>query len=305
MSTAIATRPANNTLATYDRVTDPIAFSEHLSKSLELLCGAPVGSGTAIGMLMLCEGLTVMEVAQRYHFIQGRPSKRSDAMLAEFRMNWGGDYEVVERSPNRAAIKFTDSRGRVYEREFTLAQLNESRWPWKDWQNHEKGYKDNYGTPKDRETMMFARLVSDSLRFICPELVAGVYTPEEMEDLAPAAAVTAIKATPTIDERIAAAKAAPVEDVIVDASFTVATDPAPAAAEHDPAAPGSIHGRQAERVDQLFTILGMTPEQRESALAKRKASVVRNLSANDAQELIDRLEAKARELNLVGAPAGE
>ena len=42
--------------------------------------------------------------------------------------------------------------------------------------------KDNWSTPIDREAMMWARVVSESLRRVCPEIYAGIYAPEEIED---------------------------------------------------------------------------------------------------------------------------
>ena len=305
------TTTRGNAMAVYDRIQDPIAFAKEIATSMELLCGAPSGAGMAIGMMMLSENLNFAEVGRRYHFIGGRPSMRADAMLAEFRMNFGGDYEIIENSPTRAAIKFTDSKGREYEREFTLEQLNNSRWPWKNWKAEVPEYKDNYGTEEDRQSMLFNRLVSRELRRICPELVAGVYTPEELEDL-PATEKAEKPARKTVAERLAgqeepsARQRRPdtvVIDDAIDAEFTAA---APVDTPADPAAAGSIINRHTVRIAELFDLLRLTEAQRTQILARRNASVIRNLSDNQAVEILDRLEAMAKEKGVLqDTPAGE
>lgn len=318
MASELAVRPGNQqALAIYDKVTDPLTFSKQMGDALCVITGAPLAAGPAIALTMLCEGLTAMEVQRRYHFIQGKPTKKADAMLAEWRMNHGGKHRVIERSAERAAILLIDSDGNEIEAELTMAQANESRWPWNDWKDHSKGYKDNWATPLDKRTMLWARLVSDLLRAVCPEIVAGVYTPEEVMDSEPAGK-PAKPAPPTIEERLAASGGQTVpadttsRDHVVDADFTVvdsqpvdgqaeADDPPP----EDPSAAGSIRRRQGERIEQLFGVLGVPPETRNEILAKRQASVVRNLSSDDAQEIIDRLEAMARDKGLVGSAAGE
>lgn len=290
----LATRPSN-TVATYDKVGDPLAYSEKMGSALESLCGAPVGQGVAIAMTALCEGLTPMQLQRRYHFIAGKPSMRADAMLAEFRMNHGGEYEVIERTPERAAIKFTDRLGNVHECELTLEQLHDSRWPWKKWNvpPEQREYKDNYGTPLDRRNMLWARCVSDSMRFICPEMVAGVYTPEEVGDFGSGDQVVEQPPRPTVDQLLA--NSAANDGDVVDASFTVVPDEVAEQPPIDQSSPGSILERQEQRINELFDLLSVSPENRQAALAKRNAQVVKNLSAEDAQGLIDRMEAKAKE----------
>lgn len=290
----------------YSRIDNPLEFCQMMAKPLEVLCGAPPTSGPAIAMLMLSEGLNAIEVKRRYHFIGGQPSMRADAMLAEFRMNHGGDYEIVSNTPELAEIKFIDAKGRDYTCSFSLQELNESRWPWKDWKNHEAGYKDNYGTPTDRKAMLFNRLVSDSLRRICPELVAGVYTPEEVVDMGPAVKPEEKRPAPSVNDLLQQSQAAnPVDDGdAIDASFVVvdeATDDQPV----DPSSPGTVTNSQHDRIVELFDRLQLSQDKRHEVLAKRQASVVRNLSRDDAAGLVDRLAALAQEKGVEAAPAGE
>jgi len=42
--------------------------------------------------------------------------------------------------------------------------------------------KFNWSTPRKRKQMLWARLVSDVVRAIAPQVVKGIYTPEEVAD---------------------------------------------------------------------------------------------------------------------------
>lgn len=202
---------SSGALAVYQRVDNPIAFATSMAKTFAAMTGVPLEQGEAVALTCLCEGLTPVDYRRRYHTIDGKPTMRADAMLAEFRMNHGGDYEIVERSANRAAINLIDHKQRSYPFEFTWEDCLKSRWPWKSGKgpgaNPETDIKTNYSTPVDRRNMLWARLVSDAIRAVCPELVAGVYTPEEMEDAAGSgsqAAAPAVVARPTVAQIVAA-----------------------------------------------------------------------------------------------------
>ena len=282
------------TAEVYSRVADPLKFAEQMSKSAASLLKAPIEQGMAIAMHSLCEGITLVEMRRRYHWIQGGPSMRADAMLAEFRMNHGGDYEVHESSPTECRITFTDSKGRETAAEVTWEEMKDSRWPWVDWKDHEKGFKDSWATPRDRKTMMFNRLVTETLRQICPELVAGVYTPEELEDAGTVQTIDAQVVAPTVAEIVnqheeKASLPAPVEAEPVEAEPVESVLSQPVAS--DPASPGSVADRQVERIRELFESIPIGQEKQAEILAKRNAQSVRNLSQNQAEELIDRLEA--------------
>jgi hypothetical protein len=110
---------SSGALAVYQRVDNPIAFANEMAKTFAATTGVPLEQGAAVALTCLCEGLTPVDYRRRYHTIDGKPTMRADAMLAEFRMNHGGDYEIVERSATRAAIVLIDQKQRSYPFEFT------------------------------------------------------------------------------------------------------------------------------------------------------------------------------------------
>lgn len=279
---------------------DPIEFCSKFAAAAARMCGAKTEiDGQGINLVCLMEGINYIEFGRRYHMIQGRPSMRSDAMLAEFRTNHGGDFEIIERSAERAAIKFIDKKGRSYPMEFTWAEAQASRWPWNDWQDHDKGLKDSWATPTDRKSMLFARLVSDSLRSICPELVAGIYTPEEMQDAlaidAPARPATTYQVTHVVGD-YQVTKTTPAE---VDAEPTTTTgemvsvdgeiiEPTPTVESM------LITNRQSQRIVDLVAKVAMPQDKYDGMLAKRGVKSLEQLTKEQADEIIERLEAVAQ-----------
>lgn len=309
-TTAIAIRDQQQSLVsqTYGKITDPLAFARELGPAASSIMGAPLDQGPAIALTALCEGYTLVEMRRRYHWIGGRPVMQAAAMLAEFRMNFGGDYEVKTRTAEACEIVFTDAAGRKYETALTWAECEESRWPWKNWQDHSRGLKDNWATKLDRKTMMFARLVSDSLKFICPELAAGVYTPEEMQDVLEAKIVEPTRlASEVIAEQVAAKQSVVAEAdgsdatdaEVIDAPFDVVVDASPDAdivadVVLSPSEPGTVSNKQCDEIANLFESLGVSSDQRQKVLAKRNCQVVRNLSSVQADELIGKMRTQLR-----------
>lgn len=272
-----------NALAIYKKIDQPIAFCEAMAETCAAVTGCSLQQGKAVALTCLCEGITPHEYARTYHNIQGKSAMRADAMLATFRGKYGGSHKIVERSENRAAIVLTNANGDEFTDEFTWVQAQQSRWPWKDHEKHEKGLKDNWSTPTDRKAMLWARLVSDSIRAFAPEVVAGIYTPEELID------------ADVVDSRVAThAPRRTAEEAIAIASVSEIED-APFNAAIDDPAPFATQG-QIDRLNQLREKLNPPQQVWDEALAKRGATTAHGLKKADAQDLIDKLESRARQL---------
>ncbi len=136
------------------------------------------GQGMVIAMTCQMQGITPLEFCETYHIINGKPSMRSDAMLARL-LELGGSYEIIARDADRAAIKasFKGASGT-----FTLSWAEAQLEPFA--KGKDGKVKDNYSTPRRRMQMLWARVVSDAVRTVCPLVNRGSYTPEEVEDFA-------------------------------------------------------------------------------------------------------------------------
>ncbi len=133
------------------------------------------GAGMVIAATCHAQGISLMEFVRTYHIVDGRPSMRSDAMLAEFRKR-GGTCTIVENSVTRAAADFA-FEGQVLHGVFTM---DDARRTGDCLKSDGKTLKANW--EKRPDDMLWARMVSRSVRRLSPEIVAGLYTPEEVQD---------------------------------------------------------------------------------------------------------------------------
>jgi len=165
----------------YDSIQGPgvIRFAEEMGKAIfksHMFGCTNVDQGRVLALECLSQKCTPLTLTRRYHIIGGNLSMKADAMLAEFRQR-GGDHKVIERTPNRACIELKLGRSKAQRFSFTLEEANQEDYTKK---KGGKIWKDNWKTPRRRMQMLWARLVSDSIRVVCPEVVAGSYTPEEL-----------------------------------------------------------------------------------------------------------------------------
>ena len=240
-----------------------------IAKSKLLGCENP-DQGRVLAMACIAKGLDPLSIAQRYDIICGKLAMKSDAMLAEFRAR-GGRHKIVHRKPDMAAIKLS------IDGETETFQLSWEEAQHEDFAKGKDGkVKANYATPRKRMQMLWARVVSDAVRAMCPEVNTGIYTPEENDDLQdePSGVVSPMdEAVP-----VASLSANAPQDEVEDAEFTVNEDKAT--------------GQQIARLSELFTALDVNPAQQLGAIKKRGASDMGNLSAEGASDLISALEAK-------------
>ncbi len=177
----------------------PVTSIEDLKKiGTELSRSKMIGNvNPAQGFVIACichqTGQSFNEYAETYHVVGDRPSMRADTMLANL-LDLGGEYKILERSPDRAAL-WMKYRNAETEMEITAeeiyaepvaykggptAQMEELKKPFE-----KRRLKDKYATPRSRMQMLWARLISDAVRAVCPQANRGQYTPEEVEDFDP------------------------------------------------------------------------------------------------------------------------
>ena len=163
-------------LAVYDRIENPIEAAEklggHFANSNMFGC-SNVSQGTMLALMCMIERKTPTDLLRTFHLIDGKLSMRADAMLAGFR-KLGGDYLwLKDGSDGVAALAMSYKQFKDYVVQYTAADATKA------------GYlpaQGRSGWAKNPDAMLRARVVSKALRMIAPEVVAGTYTPEEVED---------------------------------------------------------------------------------------------------------------------------
>lgn len=313
-------------LTVYDRIENPLAFVEQMAESNAIMIpGCDIKAGRALSMMLLRRGMDAMDFIQRYHFIQGRPTMRADAMLAEFRLNKGGKHKILSRTPDLAEAEFTTAEGEVYTFRLTWEEVQQERYPWAKGCGPGTGkmaptfenLKDNWATPQGRKQMMWARLTSDSLRAIVPELVAGIYTPEEAIDFEENQPAKPPAKKANVDEIIAAAAIEPVAELgpaadmkpapvdvadgnvedVEDAEFNVKEDYPQGLEPHEPGSVQPAQLAQLHKLGQDFYGEAWATKLTE-ALGRRNCSVDKNLSSDQAIALCKAIESFIRERKL-------
>jgi hypothetical protein len=172
-------KQAMEAIQLYDKIQDPIAGIEKLgnffAKSGMFGC-EKVEQGAILAMACWAERKSPLEITKKYHLLDGRLSMKAEAMLAEFKVR-GGKHEIVTRTPDCASIKLTID-GQTHTFALTWEEAQKEPFPY----GKENKLKKNWATPRARMQTMWARVVSDGVRAMAPEIVTGTYTPEEIED---------------------------------------------------------------------------------------------------------------------------
>lgn len=210
----------NQKLALFAGIANPIEAAQQLGEAFASSgmfgCSKPQ-QGTVLAMQCMLAGMSPFELTQTYHIIDGKLSMKADAMLGRF-MAAGGKAIWGTRTAEKVSARFV-YKDNDLEMSVTMQELIASGVALS------KGdqLKDNYR--RHPRQMLTARLISEAVRLLAPEIVAGVYTPEEIGDFAtestppppkPEPKPKPTKAPPTIDASA---------EIIPDAAHPLAVDP--------------------------------------------------------------------------------
>lgn len=127
----------------------------------------------ALMMLAQAEGMHPMIAARDYDLIQGRPSKKAEAMLRDFQRG-GGKVEWHQLDDTKADATFSHPLGGSFRCDWDLARAKKAGLGGKDmWTKYPR-------------QMLRARCVSEGCKTVFPSSTSGMYTPEEAQDFEPA-----------------------------------------------------------------------------------------------------------------------
>lgn len=123
-------------------------------------------------LLAQAEGKHPALVARDYDFIQGRPSKKSEAMLRDFQAS-GGKVEWHELSDKKADATFSHPVGGTVRIDWDMQRAEQAGLSGKDGGMYKK-------YPR---AMLRSRCISEGVRAVYPSATSGMYTPEEGLDI--------------------------------------------------------------------------------------------------------------------------
>jgi len=165
-----------NAIAVPEPTTMPMAFSdmerlaEHVAKS-NLFGMKTKEQALVLMMVSHAEGRHPVLAARDYDVIQGRPAKKSEAMLRDF-LQAGGRVEWHALSDDIADATFTHPQGGSARISWDMDRANKAGMAGKDnWK-------------KFPRQMLRSRTVSEGVRTVFPLATSGLYVPEEVADFA-------------------------------------------------------------------------------------------------------------------------
>jgi hypothetical protein len=125
----------------------------------------------AIMLLAQAEGLHPASAARDYHVIQGRPAMKADAMLSRY-LQSGGKVEWITYTDTKVEGKFTHPQGGSVTVDWTPDRAKQAGLLGKDnWKHYTR-------------QMLRARVISEGVRTTNPGIASGIYTVEEVQDMA-------------------------------------------------------------------------------------------------------------------------
>lgn len=150
----------------------------------------------ALMMLAQAEGLHPMIAARDYDIIQGRPSKKAEAMLRDFHKA-GGRVEWHQLDDTKADATFSHEQGGSYRCVWDMDRAKKAglggKEMWAKWSRQ----------------MLRSRCVSEGCKTVWPSSTSGMYTPEEVRDFEPMRDITPTDKPKRVTSDPLAAQAAP------------------------------------------------------------------------------------------------
>jgi len=171
-----------NEITFYDKIDNPMEAIREVGDML--VSSGMFGcekkeQGYVLAMACMCEKKNPLDIARQYHIVQGKLSKKYEAMIAEFQEQ-GGKITWIKRDATEVEAKFVHPQNGEFQLKITMDELKDSGVAL----GSGGKLKDNYKTyPRQ---MLTARVVSEAMRLIAPNIVCGIYTPEEISDFTPA-----------------------------------------------------------------------------------------------------------------------
>lgn len=264
----------SNAIELYSRMANPIEainqIGDFFAKSGMFGCEKSE-QGKVLAMVCLAEQKSPVEIVRTYHIIDGKLSKKALAALAEFRAKGGRHkwlktgYEPVANEDAREAVGDFTFEGQSIRVGFTVADAKRMGF----------NFKPGSGWSKNPANMLRARVISNALGMLCPEIFAGA--DEELEtDRREAALDLAQVATAPAPSPVQAPP-----PVIVNVQSEVVTSPEPKPAPTTPAPAAAVPQQAAAPV-----AAPAQPTESKEALIGKVEEILANAGGTAAQDAL-------------------
>lgn len=168
MTTDIVVRQPQHTFADLERMAKAVAESG-------LFGTKTVPQALTLMLLAQAEGLHPAIAARDYHIIEGRPSLKADTILARF-LGAGGKVDWHALTADKAEATFTAPGATPLRMDWTIEQAKTAGLV----RNNRDGSPGTW--MKYPRALLRSRLISEGVRTVMPQVIAGIHTPEELTD---------------------------------------------------------------------------------------------------------------------------
>ena len=183
-------------LIAYDRIDDVPAFVRQIGNDIaksKLFGCQSIEQGNVIALECIARKMPPLMIAEKYYLIHGKLSMKAESMLADFRTASKGSHRILKRDADCAEIELITADRQSITFRLTWAEASQEPFVYdgkeaeivaklQQGKSAELTLKPKYATPRSRTQMLWARVVSDAVRCVAPEVVCGSYTPEEVSD---------------------------------------------------------------------------------------------------------------------------
>lgn len=144
-------------------------MAEAMAKS-KLFGVKTVDEALSLMLISQAEGRHPALAARDYDIIQGRPAKKSEAMLRDF-LESGGSVQWEQLDDTAAIATFSHPAGGSVRIDWTIKRAISAGLGGRDmWKKYPR-------------QMLRSRTVSEGIRTVCPMATSGMYVPEEVSDI--------------------------------------------------------------------------------------------------------------------------
>lgn len=302
-----------NELSVYQKVPNLVDLVQFMATAIELSKSMGVSNkfqGQLVALHCIRHDLDPISLGEEFHLIGGRKSMKAEVMLGNL-LDSGYSIGKRSRTPSEASIELIKD-GKPETHQITWEECLGEPFVYEGREDvvvkallagRKVEIKPKYCTPRSRMQMLWARLISDTVRSIDPRCCRGCYTPEEIADM-PGNEGMVIAVDPTIidveSEVVRPAATASVATLADKAEYVELEgeiEPPPEPEE------GKATGEQLKEVTGLFSILSMSPDSQLKALAKFGARDLSALERDAADALLAALKNKIAEIAASQAPA--
>ena len=123
-------------------------------------------------------GIPPMQAFRSIYVVNGVPSLSAQLMGALI-FRAGHSYKVDELTAERCQITLRRKSGEVYTHAVTMAEAKAGKWD-QSWDKESNGWKPKFTWGAFPKPMLFSRCLSAGARVLMPDVISGIYTPDEL-----------------------------------------------------------------------------------------------------------------------------